>query len=519
MEYANSGISNRISFVIYSLVFLLIFLSFSGKCEEVEGKKEGEGTILPEVLDLETAQKVALRENPSLKAVEHRIEQAKERVKQAVANYYPQLMMNYSATHLDFSDAKVESAKDTIWGQSSQVISQSVLRGSANYGGATGVDSLLGGIPWDTIISNWISSYLATKEVPEYQNNYTLNFVLRYTLFDGLSRKYTLKLARLSEFSVEESKKESIRLLLYAVANSYYSVLLAEENLRIAEADKAFNERLLYEAKAKYEKGAGALSDVLNFEVRLRAALAQIINFRQSREIARISLAEVMGLKVGRLPDQISLAPLPEDVESEVEQNLNIDELLSFALANRPDLKIAKLSIDQAEAKVGQSKSTLYPQVGVSLSHTGTRSADSEFRGEDFSTSIGLDVTYTLFAGGKYKAMRAEARALLREAEENFNNTRIGVITEVYTAYQEVKSALEQLKLQKETADYVRQNRDLVEKEFLAGQAPLVRLNEAQRDLVDAEVRLASARVGLLRALYHLKTTTGKSIFDFNIDN
>ncbi len=523
MEFANLGIktSPNLPFTLL-LVFtiILILLAHLAICEEQEMGSETIDFILPKVLDLETAQKIALRENPSIRAIEHRIEQAKQRVKQAVANYYPQLMASYSASHLDFSDARVQSAKDSIWNQSSQMISQSISRGITSYGGSTtGIEALIGGIPWDTIISNWISTYLATKEVPEYQNNYTLSFMLRYTLFDGFSRKYTVKLAKLSEVSVEEAKKESIRQLLYAVANSYYAVHLAEENLKIAEADKAFNERLLYEAKAKYEKGAGSLSDILNFEVRLRSASAQIINSQQNREIARISLGEVMGLSDGRLPDQVSLAPLPDNIESEIEQNLNVDDLLSFALTNRPDLKVANLSVSQAEARVGQSKSTLYPQIGVSVSRTATREVDSEFRSDDFSTNIGLDVSYTLFAGGKYKAMRAEARASLREAEENYNLTRIGVISEVYTAYQELKSALEQLKLQKETAEYVRKNRDLVEKEFIAGQAPLVRLNEAQRDLVDAEVRLASARVGLLRALYHLKTATAKSLFDFDQNN
>lgn len=520
MEYANSDIKKSLCRCIV-LSFLLFFASLSIFPQEQEnGDNITIDNFLPEVLDLETAQRIALRENPSIKAVEHRIEQARQRVKQALASYFPQLVATYSATHLEFSDAKVKSAKDAVWRQNSQMVSQIVSRGIPSNLDQFDFESVLSGIPWETLISNWISSYLATKGIPEYQNSYALSFVLRYTLFDGFARKYTLRLAKLSEVSVEESKKEAVRLLLYAVANSYYAVHLAEENLRIAEADKTFNERLLYEAKAKYEKGAGSLSDVLNFEVRLRSAEAQMINAKQAIEVARISLAEVMGLNTGKLPKHVKLKPLEENEISELiesTQNLNEDKLLSTALSSRPDLKIAQLSVSQAEARLKQSMSTLYPQIGVSLSRSANREEDSEFREDDFSTTIGVDLTYNLFAGGKYKAMRAEARWLVKEAEENYNSTRISVISEIYTSLQEVLSAIEQLKLQRETAEYVKQNRDLVEKEYNAGQAPLVRLNEAQRDLVEAESRLATAKVGLFRAMYKLKTVSGETLSNIEI--
>jgi outer membrane protein TolC len=63
--------------------------------------------------------------------------------------------------------------------------------------------------------------------------------------------------------------------------------------------------------------------------------------------------------------------------------------------------------------------------------------------------------------------------------------------------------------LQRVNADLVRENRDLVEKEYLAGQGSLVRLNEAQRDLSTAQSRLALALVSLRQAWYGLQSETG----------
>jgi outer membrane protein TolC len=56
----------------------------------------------------------------------------------------------------------------------------------------------------------------------------------------------------------------------------------------------------------------------------------------------------------------------------------------------------------------------------------------------------------------------------------------------------------------------VRRTRDLVEKEYSAGQASLVRLNEAQRDLTTAMGRLALARAALRQAWFNLETDTGR---------
>jgi len=513
MEFANFDIKK---FFFIWIISLCIFICLSATSRETDVdsfplKSDDTAKItqeLPEYLDLQTAQKIALEQNPSLKAVTERIEQARQKVKQALAQYYPQIIANYTASHTDLSNTAIRRAQSTAWEQSSNVISQSMFRST---GGAS--TDIISSIPWETILNSWISAYQASDKVPESQNNYALNFIMKYTLFDGFARKYTLALAKLGEESAQESRQEAIRILLSAVANSFYAVQLAEENLRIAEADKAFNERLLYEARVKQELGAGSLSDVLNFEVQLRSAEAQIINARQNREIARISLAGVMGLNTGILPDNVKLTPLKDETDEDL-KNPDMDELLSLALQSRPDLKMLTLAIQQSEAQIGQSRATLYPQMGLSLSRSATRTVDSEFSSDDFATTVSVDISYNLFSGGKNRALRAEARAKLREAEQNYYAGRIDVITDVQSTLQELKSVQEQLKLQRENAQYVRKNRDLVEQEYKAGQTSLVRLNQAQRDLIEAEGRLASARVALFRAWYQLKTVTAQSLSD-----
>jgi len=103
-----------------------------------------------------------------------------------------------------------------------------------------------------------------------------------------------------------------------------------------------------------------------------------------------------------------------------------------------------------------------------------------------------------------------EARARHDEAKKTLANLTNNVVSEVRTAITQVEAAQQELFLQRSNAALVQQNRDLVDKEYAAGQGSLVRLNEAQRDLVTAQSRLALALVSLRLAWQNLLATTGE---------
>ena len=84
--------------------------------------------------------------------------------------------------------------------------------------------------------------------------------------------------------------------------------------------------------------------------------------------------------------------------------------------------------------------------------------------------------------------------------------------SEVREAAISVIASQRQLALQRSNVELVQRSRDLVEKEYAAGQASLVRLNEAQRDLTAAHGRLALALVSLRQAWYDLETATGRTL-------
>lgn len=473
----------------------------------------GESAPAPSVpleLDLNAAQRIALERNPSLIAASARVEQARARVRQARSRYLPELNAEYAAARTRLSANTVREAKDQALGSPvSSALTGGVSQVIFNPEFSGGV----AGLGFSTVASLY-SGLEARGRVDETVESYSASITATYVIFDGFSRHFANAMARFGRRESEAGRREAVRLVLDAVAQSFYGVQLAREDLAIARADEAFNERLLQEARARRERGTGSKSDVLNFEVALRAAQSARIQAEGEEQVARVALAALMGLPAARLGDEIAIAPLPE-APDEILAPPDVDVLLGRAMAARPDVRQSEFQLARARAQLGERRSVYYPRVNAFASQEAQTADNSRFERDDFAGTVGINVTYNLFAGGRNRAVVAEARRLLDEAEYLHEDTRLEAARDVRQRGIELRTAQETLALQRATTEYVDENRELVEKEYRAGQGSLTRLNQAQRDLVAARARLALARVAVYSARHALETATGETISRF----
>jgi len=433
------------------------------------------GSVLWEgiqVVDLATAKTIALSDNPSMAAAVSRVNQAKERVSQAKSAYFPRLDATASASRVALSDNAFEENLRT-----------------ARF-------------------------FNPGADIEDPQDYYRAGIVATWTLFDGFSRRFANAAARHGEALTDSARQDARRLLLSSVSQAYYSAQLALEGISIAQADEAFNRHQLSEASARRRAGTGSLSEELNFQVRRNAATANYLAAEESYKTAMIGLASLLGIPDAGFPSQVTLAPLKGETAEEMAPQ-DVKTLQDYALKTRSDVRQSRIAVEQKEAEIGIARSGFYPSVDLTANLGGERQADARFQGDDFGGSVAVNFTYNIFAGGLYRAKLAGARAGWIEARHNQNTLENRVKKEVKSAVTELETAGRQLLLQRSNADLVEKNRDLVEKEYRAGQGSLVRLNEAQRDLITAKSRLALALVGLHRAWSGLETATGSILVGF----
>jgi outer membrane protein TolC len=462
--------------------------------------------LIPSELDLGDAQRIAIESNPDLKAAYARVQQAEERVKQARSLYFPTVGLTVDAFHTKLSENELDEARDAVVEQSFLGLRSQFL--GTLFGGAA---PTFPSVALQAAQSG-VSAVMARSAIDESIDSYQASVFASWTIFDGFNRKFTNAIARFGALESEAAFAEAQRLLLDAVAFAYHQVQLARENVEIARADEAFNERQLKEAEARYRIGTGSLSDQLNFEVRVRAARGAVLTAERDFATARIGLAALMGIPEATLPDTVVIAEL----YSERPEELVVPEtepMVAYAMEFRPDLNQSRYAEQRADAAVGQARAPFFPQVRAIASRDAARTNSGRFDIDgDFSTTVGISVDYEIFAGGRNRAALREAKYAAEEAEYRTDSLGIDVVSDVRTAIQNLATAQQQLILQRATAEFVSRNRELVEKEYDAGQGSLVRLNEAQRDLIEAQSRLALARVALRQAWHDLRTATGETL-------
>ena len=363
-----------------------------------------------------------------------------------------------------------------------------------------------------------------TARHPRTESN-QLSTSVRATLllFDGLIREFSVLEASHSEKYYQNMDDDACRTLAQSVAYAYNNVLLAIENRRIALEDRKFQVTSLKDTKYKFDAGTVPLSDVLNFEILMNNADVKLIAADYQYETAVYSLAMLMGYPDGVMPAEVSFSDsiLPEYTELPA-----VEIFLDTALANRPDLKAYREQLEVAKYKLYQSYGSFSPTAsafvnfGYNLGENRypDRSYTTHTYSESPSISYGVTADWVIFSGfARYNKMR-EYQANVAVAEYNVAAQWFKVVNEVRTAYAGCIQSIKAAKLNEKIRDLSAQQRDLVAEEYHAGNTELTRLNEAQRDYVEAEASLASSYVNIQNSRAQLDAAVGANTADFYLN-
>ncbi|WP_028583614.1 TolC family protein [Desulfogranum mediterraneum] len=453
-------------------------LALVTESESASGPVNGAGSVLAElarieVLDLRTAQQLALIGNPDLVAAQARVEQARMRVKQAVAAWWPTVDLSAVGARERLSDSVYEL--------------------------------------------NQMQAAVVNGEAERTTDKFSVGIQATWLLFDGFFRSFKEEQAGYDQASNAASLLNSRRLLVTAVAEAFYNAQLAQTRVNIAQADKAFYLRQLEDAQNRYEVGAGAWGDVLNIKVQLNSAQTSLLVNQREFEAAGYGLAALLGLSDATFPETVRLQPLDRNFVLQPFQE-EIEPLIEQALVSRPDVEQLELVVKQAEAGTGLAKAPFYPKVQLNGAVNGARQGDIGLTDDDLGNTVSVNLAWNLFAGGGDKARLAEARQLKRESRYSLFNLRNQVASEIRKDIALLEAAEDQVRLQRESVGLVEENRDLAKNEYEAGEASLVRLNEAQRDLTATYSRLAQALVGYHLAKQRLDGALGRNLAGFMLE-
>ncbi len=446
---------------LFTGLLLSCLLVTNGWCLTTEADFNGIKT-----LDLATAQRIALKGNPGLEAAQARMEQARAKLRQAAAAWWPSLDLGGSATHTRYSDTSFAPAS-------------------------------------------------AVSDIDQNYDSSSLSLQATWVLFDGFYRSFKQEQMQYGTKSSGAAHRDSQRLLVLTVAEAFFNAQLIQTRVNIAQADNQFYSKQLRDANNRFEVGTGSWGDVLNIKVQLNSAKTSEMFGKREYEAAEYGLAALMGIEEAVLPESVVLTALDRKAALSKDFAGDVQSLIQEALENRPDLEVLEMQKQAASAATGQAKSQFWPRVQLYGKVTGAQQGEWILDPDDFGNSVGVNLSWNLFAGGEDRAEIEEAEQAKREIGASQSNLRNTVAAKVRQNLALLAAAREQVRLQRESVTLVEENRELAQSEYEAGSASLVRLNEAQRDLTTTYGRLAQALVSYHQAHHQLLATIGRNLEPF----
>jgi len=287
---------------------------------------------------------------------------------------------------------------------------------------------------------------------------------------------FALREAR-AQSRLAEATVDNRRLTEERIRRRYESGLRSPLDLRLAMANRASAEGLLAQRRQQL--------DAARRQVEILAGRYPRGEVGTENRIARASMASrtamTPALEPAReLPDPSG--PAPTGLPSEL-------------LLRRPDLAASERRLAAAGARIEEARKALYPRLSLTGS-AGRRSQDLEDPlDSDFSVwSLLGNVLQPIFQGGRLRAAVELSEARQRELAAGYLQSALRAFGEVETALAAESRLGEQVGALTEATEQSLAARELAEDRYAAGLADLLTLLESQRQALDAQSRLLTAR-------------------------
>lgn len=287
--------------------------------------------------------------------------------------------------------------------------------------------------------------------------------------------------------------------LIRDVQTTYTNLWLYQKKLELAKEDVKLQNEINRLAQARLKAGdiSGVIADLAYID-----SLESTSNMKglvKETKITRQQLNTLLGLS----EDNVNYNTETINIAGKSTDSINIDTLIETALAARPDLRAAELSIEAAGEKVGMEKSKIYNFIAV---------IDAKDEGEDFLTiGPGMELDIPIF--NQNQGQIARARAELEQAARKYETLRQDIILQVRNAFTRYVSDFEEYELwNNNIIPSLQKKAEQTTKSFEIGELPYLTVFEARQRLIQAKVNLVESTANLLIDAAELNYCVGKKI-------
>ncbi|QEC80144.1 efflux transporter outer membrane subunit [Mucilaginibacter ginsenosidivorax] len=203
-----------------------------------------------------------------------------------------------------------------------------------------------------------ISQYnIGTRHVEDYSANLALSWEA-----DIWGKIRSQSRQALAEYLQTAEAKKAIQTNIVAnVSQGYYNLLMLDAQLDIAKKNVKLNDSTIRIIRLQYDAGQVTLLAVQQAEAQQQAAAQLVPQFERNVAVQENALS----ILAGRLPDVVERNGTLNDVKFPETLTAGVP---SAIISRRPDIRTQELALTIANAKVGITKSEMYPALRITAS-------------------------------------------------------------------------------------------------------------------------------------------------------
>ncbi|MBS0156098.1 MAG: TolC family protein [Nitrospira sp.] len=357
---------------------------------------------------------------------------------------------------------------------------------------------------------------------PAYLSTLSLTFsqpLLRNAGFDITAT--FIRIAQNNATVEEQIFRDRVLTILALVEQTYWEVVFANENLKVAEAAMKAARELLASIRAKEKEGMLSVVDVLQAEAAVASRVEQVLVAEKTIRDQEDQLRKLLNPGEGDMRQDKRLILLDQPVVSL--EPLGLQEAIDTAIAQRPEILQAMKNVESGNLNTKYARNQILPslslQATMGLTGLGKDYGDSvgrNFNGDFYNYGAGLILSYPLgnrSAWGTYNRRKLEAE----NAEESLASVRQQIIVGVREAVRRVETDFKRIESTR-AARIMAEKQLQVEHERLKVGLSITRfVLDSQRDLATAQGHEVRAIVDYNKSLSNLARHKATTLDRYNL--
>src|ERR1700678_3096413 len=312
-----------------------------------------------------------------------------------------------------------------------------------------------------------------------------------------------LKEANFQAAAAETGFRSAEENLLLRLAQAYFAILSASDQLATNRAEREAFGSLLNQARTREQTGVGPRSDVAQAQAFYDATEQSVIDARNTLDDANLAMAQIVGQHVE------TVAPLREDIPLVAPDPATADEWVASARLDNFDVRTAQLNMEAASRDISVQRGRGLPT--ISLTGSGSKiTQDEVLGGNQTLDTVGVSFNWPLFSGGAIASAVRQSRALFREAQANYEATKRNTETQTRAAFRGIVTGIQRIGAARRAVDSGARAVEAMRRNVEFGTGTEFELLDAQNNYYTARRAFAQSRYDYLTNVLTLKQQAGR---------